>query len=83
MPNLNQLHSYVPDGLTPRYASIPRWCEISGLGRTVTYRLLGDGVLKAVKVGRRTLIDVRHGLLWMAALPSAQVAPTSVPDCDA
>lgn len=73
MPNLNHLNSFVPAGITPRYVSIAQWCEISGVGRTVTYQLLGEKVLKAVKIGRRTLIDLEHGLRWMASLPPAHI----------
>ena len=73
MSNLNRRNLEAPNGVTPRYASIPRWCEISGVGRTVTYQLLGEGALKAVKIGRRTLVDVEHGLGWMASLPPANI----------
>jgi hypothetical protein len=41
------------------------WAEISGMGRTRTYAAINDGHLTAVKVGRRTLIDVNAGLAWM------------------
>jgi hypothetical protein len=58
----------------PRYAPLDRWRDISGMGRSATYERLGSGELRAVKVGQRTLIDVRHGLAWLAAQPPARVA---------
>ena len=59
----------------PKYATITRWCdEISGMSRTVTYEELGRGNLRAIKVGARTLVDVEHGLAWLASRPAAQIA---------
>ena len=57
----------------PKYSTITNWCEISGMGRTVSYEAIGRGDLRAIKVGRRTLIDVDHGLAWLKSLPSAQI----------
>jgi hypothetical protein len=58
---------------TPRYASIVDWRVISGMGRSATYLALGRGDLRAVKFGHRTLIDVEHGLAWVASLPPAKI----------
>jgi len=44
--------------LTPRYLRIRPWCAFSGMSRSATYEALGDGRLKAVKLGTATLIDV-------------------------
>jgi hypothetical protein len=82
MPNPNPINGIAPPlgkagGATfPRYATIPRWCELSGLGRTRTYELVSQGILRAIKVGARTLIDVEAGLAWMNTLPTANIAPT-------
>jgi hypothetical protein len=48
---------------------------ISGMTRTATYAALGDGNLRAIKQpgGRRTLIDVQHGLAWLRAQPAATI----------
>ena len=59
--------------LTPRYAPISVWCQISGPGRTITYEWLARKILRAVKAGNRTLIDVPHGLEYMANLPEAEI----------
>ena len=57
--------------LEPKYAPLPHWCAISGMTRTGTYNALAQGNLRAIKQpgGRRTLIDVPHGLAWLRAQP--------------
>ena len=57
----------------PAFAPIPRWCDLSGMGRSATYEALGRGDLLAVKVGKRTLIDVRHGLSWIPSRPAPRI----------
>lgn len=57
----------------PKYAPLPKWGAISGLGRSKSYELLGDGKLRAIKVGRRLLIDVEHGLEYLATMPTAVI----------
>jgi hypothetical protein len=39
------------------------------------YEQIGLGNLRAVKSGRRVLVDVKAGLAWIASLPAAQIAP--------
>jgi hypothetical protein len=62
-------------GPEPAFCSIDDWCVISGMGRRWTYDAIGRGVLRAVKCGSRTLIDVPHGLDYMRSLPPAQIRP--------
>lgn len=38
--------------------SIPRACEVLGVGRTTVYSLISAKSLDAVKIGRRTLVTV-------------------------
>ena len=57
--------------MQPKYATIATWMALSDLGRTVTYQELANGNLRAIKVGRRTLIDVEAGMAWLAAQPAA------------
>ena len=64
----------------PRYAAIPRACEITGLGRSTIYKLAGSGTLRLIKAGGRTLLDVEHALSWMATLPLATIAPPHKPN---
>lgn len=59
--------------LMPRYATIQTWCAISGQSRTRAYAALATGDLRAVKDGRRTLIDVDAGLERMRNLPAAKI----------
>jgi len=43
------------------------------MGRSSVYEALGRGDLKAIKLGVRTLIDVEHGLAWLASMPTAEI----------
>lgn len=40
------------------FAPIPAACARAGIGRTTVYRLIGEGRIVALKVGRRTLVDL-------------------------
>lgn len=42
----------------PILASIPDTQRALGIGRSTAYRLIDDGKLETVKIGRRTLIRV-------------------------
>jgi excisionase family DNA binding protein len=59
----------------PRYASVNKACDILGFGRSKLYELAGEGTLRVVKVGGRSLVDIEAALAWMAALPVASIAP--------
>lgn len=59
---------------TPAFASTDEWIRISGMSRRTTQRMLSAGVLKAIKFGPRTLIDVEAGLAFLRSLPSASRA---------
>lgn len=61
---------------TPRYAEMETWMLISGMARSTTQDALACGDLRAIKVGGRKLIDVRHGLAWLGSLPA--LLPTAV-----
>lgn len=45
--------------------------SISGLSRSALYEHLADGSIRAVKAGRKTLIDVSSLKAWAQSLPSA------------
>ena len=57
----------------PAFATIPQWCELTGMGRAMTYDLLSKGHLRAQKLGRRTVIDVQHGLKYIRSQPKAEI----------
>jgi len=44
------------------------------LGQTFIYQLIKDGKLRAVKVGRRTLILKRDAEAWVKSLPEMRAA---------
>lgn len=59
----------VPASFTPRAFPIPEFCRRYGIGRTNAYQEIAAGRLRAVKVGRRTLIAHDAAEAWLAALP--------------
>jgi hypothetical protein len=71
-PEMNEI-------LSPKFATVDGWQQISGMPRRTTYEHLGRGNLRAIKVGARTLIDVASGLAWLSSLPQAQVAFPRIP----
>ena len=56
--------------------TIKGFCQAYGVGKTTAYELIGAGQLRAVKAGKRTLIDEESARVWYASLatekPSAQ-----------
>ena len=60
------------DDETPYYSTLRRWCDLTGMSMSGTYRALAAGHLIAIKCGGRTLIDTRHGLAWLASQPRAE-----------
>jgi hypothetical protein len=64
------------DGV-PRYAGIAAWTVISGISRSSTYELIGQGHLVAHKIGRRTLVDVWRGLQWISDQPRAEIGKSA------
>ncbi|MFT9026577.1 hypothetical protein [Acetobacter indonesiensis] len=63
----------LPQHDAPHYVSVDAWLARTGMSRTDTYRKLGEGVLKAKKIGRKTVIDFRAGMAWIESLPDATV----------
>lgn len=57
----------------PHYVSVETWLHHTGMSKTDTYRKLGNGSLKAKKIGRKTVIDFRAGMAWIESLPDAEV----------
>lgn len=57
----------------PHYVSVETWLQRTGMSRTDTYRKLGEGTLKAKKIGRKTLIDFPAGIAWIESQPNAAI----------
>ena len=55
--------------LSPRAFAIREFCLRYGIGRTHAYQEIAAGRLRAVKVGRRTLVTHDDAEAWLAALP--------------
>lgn len=56
--------------ITPDYESPADYSRRSGLSISTIYRQMRAGELRAIKVGRKTLIDVKAGLAALAAQPT-------------
>ena len=53
----------------PGAMSIEAFCRWAGVGRTTTYHEIGQGRLRALKVGRRTVIPAEAAARqWLEAL---------------
>jgi excisionase family DNA binding protein len=50
--------------------AIPAFCAWANVGRTFTYQLINRGLLRAVKVGGKTLIPKSDARAWLASLPT-------------
>lgn len=57
------------DPIKPRYYEVQQFMKLSGAGRTYTYDLLRKGKLKAVKMGRKTLITAESIEAFFQSLP--------------
>jgi excisionase family DNA binding protein len=55
----------------PTY-SIPEFVATFGVSRSAVYREIRDGRLKAVKVGRRTMIRATDANAWLRRLDTFQ-----------
>ena len=49
--------------------SIKDFCQNYGVGRSLTYQLIGAGILEAKKQGAKTLIDGASAERWYRSLP--------------
>ena len=52
--------------------SIPEFCVVASIGRTLVYNEIASGRLKTVKVGRRRLIPTTEGQRWIERLIAAE-----------
>jgi excisionase family DNA binding protein len=58
--------------IEPLSVDIPGACQLTGLGRSKLYELLGKGQISSVKVGKRRLILVADLRAWLQRLANAQ-----------
>jgi excisionase family DNA binding protein len=58
-----------------RALSISEFCGRYGIGRTTTYEEIQSGRLRAVKVGRRTLVTESDAESWLATLTNVKAKP--------
>jgi hypothetical protein len=54
----------------PAFAPIADTCRITGLGRSSLYEAMAAGHVRAVKNGKRTLVDIDHALHYVRNLPA-------------
>ena len=51
----------------PKAYSVDGFCEAYGIGRSLAYKLMGEGQLPFALVGRRRLIPVDGADRWLAS----------------
>jgi hypothetical protein len=59
----------------PPYVPVKQACVVGGFGRSKLYEVVGHGLVRAVKLGSKTLIDTASLLAYLADLPAAQIRP--------
>lgn len=77
MPHPNATGSF--EGSPPadkRAFTVEEFMASYGLGRTTTYEEINAGRLKALKLGRKTLIPRDSADAWLAGLPS--ISPKTI-----
>jgi hypothetical protein len=59
----------------PVLETILQTCARYSICRSYLYRLIGAGLIRAVKVGTRTKVDIASADGYFAALPVARIKP--------
>lgn len=54
----------------PHILTIPEFCAWARIGRTKAYEEIGTGALRALKIGRRTLITRDDAAKWLSRQPA-------------
>jgi excisionase family DNA binding protein len=62
-----------------RALSVREFCERYGVGRSTVYAQFKAGRLRAIKVGRRTLINVADAEGWFHSLPALRPESSVLP----
>ena len=58
---------------TPEYARIPETCRRFGFSRSRLYLLAGEGLIRFVKSGNSTLVDLATVRNYLSSCPSAEI----------
>jgi hypothetical protein len=61
----------------PEMVPLPKAPAIFGLSRSRLYLLAGEGKVRMVKAGARTLVDCASVRAYLAALPAAKITAAS------
>jgi len=61
----------------PGTMSVDEFCRWARIGRTSTYNEIAKGRLRALKVGRRTVIPADAARQWLEALKPVASGPAS------
>jgi hypothetical protein len=59
----------------PEYGRIPDACRRYGLSRSRLYLLAGEGLVRFIKVGNATLVDLGTVRSYLASCPDASIRP--------
>jgi excisionase family DNA binding protein len=54
----------------PELLTVAEFCAWARIGRTKAYEEIGSGALRALKIGRRTVIKAADADAWLAAQPA-------------
>ena len=68
----------IPENMQKLLCTIPEAVVLAGVSRSFLYERLSEGTIRAVKAGRRTLVEVASLTSWVASLPPATFKPSTV-----
>jgi excisionase family DNA binding protein len=57
----------------PAAYTVNAFCEAYGIGRTKLYELISSGAIRALKLGRKTLIPASEGVRLLESLPALEI----------
>jgi hypothetical protein len=57
----------------PPFVTVRQACALGSLGRSKLYEIMGLGLVRAIKLGTKTLIDTASLLAYLESLPTAKI----------
>ncbi len=60
--------------MTSIFLTVSEACRRLKIGRTYFYKLIGSGEIRALKVGKKTLVTEEEIQRWISALPDYEPA---------